>query len=87
MRLRFSAIALPIVAASVLLATGCQDANEGGTPDLKATPEPGVKTTYSSYGEAMLEKGAQAKNKTAAKDKTVKPAPAPAKAPEEQPKP
>jgi hypothetical protein len=85
MRLRFSAIALPILVAAVFLATGCQDANEGGKPDLKATPEPGAKTTYSSYGERMLEEGA--KNKAAAKDKSVKAAPAPAKAPEEQPKP
>jgi hypothetical protein len=90
MRLRLSAIALPILAASVLLATGCQDANEGGTPDLKATPEPGAKTTYSSYGEAMKDRAEKAaKDKAAGKDKTVKaaPAPAPAKAPEEQPKP
>jgi hypothetical protein len=84
MRLPLSAIALPILAASVLLAPGCQDANEGARPDLKATPEPGVKTTYSSYGEAMLEKADQAaKNKPAAKDKA---APAPAKTPADQPK-
>ena len=71
------AIALPILAASFMLATGCQDANEGTQPDLKATPEPGKKTTFSSYGEAMQDKA-----KLAAKDKEAAKA-APAKTPQD----
>jgi hypothetical protein len=89
MRPLFSAIALPILAASVLLVTGCEEANEGAHPDLKEPPPPGAKTSYSSYGEAMKDRAEKAaKEKAAGKDKTVKAAPAaPAKAPEEQPKP
>jgi hypothetical protein len=86
MRLQVRAIALPILTVSVLLATGCEDANEGVHPEVKATPEPGEKTTFKSYGEAMQDRAAEAaKNKAAAKDKTVKAAPA--KTPAEQPKP
>jgi hypothetical protein len=86
MRSPVRAIALPILAVSVLLATGCENANEGVHPELKATPEPGEKTSFSSYGEAMKDRAAEAaKNKAAAKDKTVKAAPA--KTPGEQRKP
>jgi hypothetical protein len=82
MRLPFRAIALPILSAAVLVAAGCQEANEAGVPDVKVAPEPGAKTTFSSYGEAMQHRAAEAaKDKAAAKDKS-----APAKIPAEKSK-
>jgi hypothetical protein len=77
MRLPVRAIALPVLAAAVLLVSGCQESNEGAHPDVKADPEPGAKTSFNSYGEAMQYRAEEAaKNKAAAKDKPVNAAPA-----------
>jgi hypothetical protein len=86
MRLPVRAIALPVLAAAVLLVSGCQESNEGAHPDVKVAPEPGAKTSFNSYGEAMQYRAEEAaKNKSAANGKPVNAALA--KTPTAKPKP
>ena len=84
MRLRYGAVALPLVALSTLLLAGCGPSNEenlGGqtsqvAPHKEGTPD------FKSYGEAMQYQAQEAAKKKAGRGKApVKSQPAPAEKP------